>query len=122
MPQSVIDFEYLGAVDEGRIRVGLVRAVGDIAGRKIAADVTDVELILKGHLHLEASESDRAGRATGWIDARDARDEEVRLGQVENAAIDQSCDGACGVDLCGYQVSKFFFFFFFFCVWMCVTC
>ena len=80
MPQRIINLEYFGAVDECRIRVGLVRAVGDITGREITANVSNVEFVLEGHLHFEARESDGTSSATSWIDTGDTSDKEICVG------------------------------------------
>lgn len=97
--QLRVDLEDLGAVDAGRVLVGVPGALGDVAGRVVGGELAQVDLVLESDLDGEAGEGGAADGADFWVDACDAGDEEVGVREVEERREGDGRDGDGGVDL-----------------------
>lgn len=100
LPQRVVDFEDLGAVDALRVLRGGGAALRDVAGGEVRGDFARVELVLQGDLDGVAREGDGAEGGDFGVDAGDAGDEEVGFCEVEEGGEGEGGHGAGGVDFC----------------------
>ena len=74
--------------------------VWDIAGGEVHAELTDVDLVLLCNLNLKSCKCDRSCSDHVRIDTGDTRNEEVRLGEIKQLAVNDGGDGSGSIDLC----------------------
>ena len=94
-----IDFKHLGTVDEAGVLPWGTRAHGEITGGIVLRQFSQINLVLQRHLNRISGEIGRAGGGSLGVDARDAGDEEIGLGEIEDGREGDRGEGGRSIDL-----------------------